>query len=87
VREAAGVSWRDEDAAPDEAPPALDSPEVAIAPLDAVSCAIGILMQRYGCDVEGAAERLAQWSRETAIDVPLVAAWLIDDVSALWHRE
>lgn len=62
------------------------SSTTAQEPPDTVSCATGILMERYGCDVETAAERLAQWSRETDIAVPLVAAWLVDDVGAMWHR-
>lgn len=64
-----------------------DGAAAGVDPLDAVSCATGILMERYGCDAEAAAERLAEWSRDTAIDVPLVAAWLIDDVSVLWRRD
>ncbi|MEJ2861146.1 ANTAR domain-containing protein [Actinomycetospora flava] len=76
-----------EDGTPDQrqAHP-IEMPAAAVDPFDAVSCATGILMERYGCDAEAAAQRLADWSRDTAIDVPLVAAWLIDDISAIWRR-
>ncbi|GAA4931001.1 ANTAR domain-containing protein [Actinomycetospora succinea] len=63
-----------------------DTPPNAIDRPDVISCATGILMERYGCDAEGAIDRLVAWSRETDIGIPLVAAWLIDDVSAVWRR-
>jgi hypothetical protein len=34
-----------------------------------------------------ATERLVAWSRDTDIDIALLSAWLIADLSATWNGE
>jgi AmiR/NasT family two-component response regulator len=46
---------------------------------DAISCATGILMERYGCDARSASDRLVEWSQDIHIDVVDVAVHLIAD--------
>ncbi|MEJ2890168.1 ANTAR domain-containing protein [Actinomycetospora aeridis] len=64
-----------------------DAPGSAQDSRDAISCATGILMERYGCDLTTATERLVAWSRDTDIEIALIAAWLIADLTATWNGE
>lgn len=47
---------------------------------DTISCATGILMERYDWDAKDASDQLIEWSKETKIAVPDIAARLIAGV-------
>lgn len=57
-----------------------DQPYRFVADEDLINRAIGIVGQRYGCDVQGASMLLMDWSRAAGVTAIDVAHWLtIDD--------
>lgn len=53
-------------------------------PTDVVSCATGILMERYGWTADDAGARLVDWSRRTEVGVLDISVWLMEDAAG--HR-